>query len=96
MTLAQIDQVHLAGAFGNYMNPDSACAIGLIPMELRAKIRSIGNAAGEGAKRVLLERDAWARASQLAHQAEFLELASLDSFQDTFVDALEFPELEEQ
>ena len=96
VTLAQIDQVHLAGAFGNYMNPDSACAIGLIPMELRAKIRSIGNAAGEGAKRVLLERDAWARASQLAHQAEFLELASLDSFQDTFVDALEFPELEEQ
>ena len=94
VTLEEIGQVHLAGAFGNYMNPDNACAIGLIPMELREKIRSIGNAAGEGAKRVLLEKNAWERASQLARQAEFLELASLGSFQDTFVDALEFPEME--
>ena len=43
-----------------------------------------------------MERDAWQRASQLARQAEFLELASLSSFQDEFVDALEFPELEEE
>ena len=96
VSLAQIEQVHLAGAFGNYMDPDNACAIGLIPMELRDRILSIGNAAGEGAKRVLMERDAWQRASQLARQAEFLELASLSSFQDEFVDALEFPELEEE
>ena len=96
VSLAQIEQVHLAGAFGNYMDPDNACAIGLIPMELRAKIRSIGNAAGEGAKRVLLERDAWRRAAQFARQAEFLELASLGSFQDEFVDELEFPELEDE
>ena len=96
VSLAQIEQVHLAGAFGNYMDPDNACAIGLIPMELRDRIHSIGNAAGEGAKRVLMEREAWQRASQLARQAEFLELASLSSFQDEFVDALEFPELEEE
>ena len=96
MSLAQIEQVHLAGAFGNYMDPDNACAIGLIPAELREKIHSIGNAAGEGAKRVLLEKDAWRRASQFARQAEFLELATLSSFQDEFVDELEFPKLEDE
>lgn len=94
--LEQIEQVHLAGAFGNYMDPANACAIGLIPMELREKIHSIGNAAGEGAKRVLLEKNAWQRASQFARQAEFLELASLSNFQDEFVDALEFPEPEDE
>lgn len=92
--LEAIEQVHLAGAFGNYMDPDNACAIGLIPMELREKIHPIGNAAGDGAKRVLMDRSAWQQATRLAQQAEFLELASLSNFQDEFVDALGFPELE--
>lgn len=95
LTLAQISHVHLAGAFGSFMNPANACAIGMIPMELLPKIQSIGNAAGEGAQRVLLDRDAWKRAAQFARQTEFLELASMADFQDAFVDALEFPELGE-
>ena len=94
ISLEEICRVDIAGAFGNYMSPDSACDIGLIPQELRAKIRPVGNAAGEGAKLVLQNREAWHRAGVLAEQAEFLELASLPQFQDEFVDALEFPELE--
>lgn len=91
--LPDIEEVYIAGAFGSFMNPESACAIGLIPSELLRKIRIIGNAAGEGAKRVLQDSKAWDTARLLAETTEFLELATMPEFQDIFVDALEFPEV---
>jgi len=90
----EIEEVSIAGAFGNYMNAENACKIGMIPMELLPKIRGIGNAAGEGAKRILQDADAWHEACALARKTEFLELASVAEFQDEFVDALEFQEVE--
>ena len=51
---------------------------------------AMGNAAGEGACMVLKDRGAWAIASDLAKNTEFLELATLPDFQDEFIDALEF------
>ena len=85
-----IEEVLLAGAFGNYMDPDSACAIGLIPKELRSKIIMIGNAAGEGAKLAVLSYPEFLRAQSIAAKADFVELASESKFQDMFVDNLEF------
>ncbi len=94
ITLADIDEVLVAGAFGNYMDPESACAIGLLPMELSGKIIPIGNAAGEGAKISVLNEDEFHRAYALASQVEFLELANRPEFQDTFVDELGFDQEE--
>ena len=87
-----IHQVLLAGAFGNYMRPTSACRIGMIPPVLKSRITPIGNAAGEGAKACALSRAAFAESKRLAAETEFLELASRPDFQDRFVDALEFEE----
>lgn len=92
LTISQIQQVLIAGAFGSYMKPESACRIGLIPQELSGKITAIGNAAGEGAKATILNRQLWETAGKLASQTEFLELATSPNFQDCFVDELEFPE----
>ena len=89
----QIDKVYIAGAFGNYMDPASACRIGLIPMGLKEKIIPIGNAAGEGAKIALLNRDQLKAAAALSESIGFVELATSPDFQDCFVDELEFPEL---
>ena len=90
-----IRQVFLAGAFGSYMDPRSACRIGMIPPVLLDKISAIGNAAGEGAKLCALSRAEYDYSKQLAANTEFLELASLPQFQDRYVDALEFEEEEE-
>lgn len=89
---SDIKQVMIAGAFGNYMDPHSACAIGLIPRELESRIIPIGNAAGEGSKIAALSRYECNRAQKMAKHTEFLELATDPDFQDTFVDCLEFPE----
>lgn len=94
MALTDIEEVDIAGAFGNYLNADSACDIGLIPDVLRTRIRKVGNAAGEGAKLALQYSGCWQDARRLAEETEFLELASIPVFQDTFVDALDFPDME--
>ena len=90
-----IRQVLLAGAFGNYMDPKSACEIGMIPPVLLDRIKPIGNAAGEGAKLCALSRKEFEYSKTLAAHTEFLELASLPEFQDRYVDALAFEEEEE-
>lgn len=90
--ISAVQIVYLAGAFGNYLNPSAACRIGLLPPQLLKKIRLIGNAAGEGAKRSVLRADEFAYSQRLAARAEFLELASLPQFQDCFVDAMGFGE----
>ena len=90
-----IRRVYLAGAFGNYMDPASACRIGMIPPVLLERIQPIGNAAGAGAKLCALNREEFEYSRHLAAGTEFLELASLPQFQDCYVDALEFSEEEE-
>ncbi len=85
-----IQQVFLAGAFGNYMDAGNACEIGLIPYELRNRIIPIGNAAGEGAKLACLNQGEYRYACKMAEGAEFIELATESEFQDVFVDKLEF------
>ena len=92
ITPEQIGKVWLAGAFGNYMNPSSACAIGMFPEELNGRICSIGNAAGEGARMVTLNQEAYEESSRLAADTEFVELAHKEEFQEIFVKELGFPE----
>lgn len=85
-----IQNVYLAGAFGNYMDSRNACEIGLIPYSLVERILPIGNAAGEGSKLAVMNQGEYEYACRLAREAEFIELASEASFQDIFVDELEF------
>lgn len=86
----EIRQVLIAGAFGNYMDPSSACRIGLIPSILRDRILPIGNAAGAGACRCVCNAAEFERIQKTVSETQFLELASLDDFQDVFIDELGF------
>ena len=92
ITEKEISKVYIAGAFGNYMNPQSACEIGMIPLSLKDKITPVGNAAGEGAKIALINQDELDLADKLAREISFVELAASEDFQDCFIDNLEFPE----
>ena len=87
-----IRHVLLAGAFGNYLDPRSACRIGMLPPCLLDRIQPIGNAAGAGARLCALSGEEFAYSRTLAVETGFLELASLPDFQDRFVDALGFCE----
>lgn len=87
-----IQQVLLAGAFGNYIQKDNAVRIGMLPDIPVEKIHFVGNAAGSGAHMMLVNRMTRKIAEQLARKIEYLEIAHREEFQTVFTDCLLFPE----
>lgn len=88
---AQLDEVVLAGAFGTYVRPAAAAAVGLIPMAPEERIRSAGNAAGAGARMFLLSRSEARRARDIARRTEHLDLANHPDFVEQFMTGMYFP-----
>ena len=86
-----ITRVYLAGALGNYVSPASAMRIGLIPRFDPDIVTSLGNAASTGASIVLLSKDYWKMANQLALSIEHVELSSRLDFNQHFIDQMDFP-----
>jgi uncharacterized 2Fe-2S/4Fe-4S cluster protein (DUF4445 family) len=86
-----LDEILIAGAFGNYIRKTSAQAIGLVPGIDPERVRFVGNAAGAGARLALVSADARARAVSLAARADYIELAHRADYHDAFVDAMPFP-----
>ena len=84
-----IESVVLAGAFGTYLDVDSARAIGLIPPV--AQVRQVGNGAGAGAC-LLLGGERWSEALALAERITYVELTGHPQFQDRFTRALTLAE----
>ena len=90
VALEDIDTVYLAGAFGTYMDPRSACRMGLLPPVLEGKIRAIGNAAGSGAKWLACSPGGLERASRIVEEVEALELSALPGFARCFARNMRF------
>ena len=77
---SEIEEIIIAGAFGSYMLPQHAMGIGMLPTIPHDRIKIIGNAAGTGARMMLVSTLARARAEELAHQIEYLELTVYPDF----------------
>ncbi len=86
-----IREVYLAGAFGNYVRPESAVAIGLLPLFPNARVTQVGNAAGSGAKMALLSTAAVWEADRIARRISYVELAKEPHFQTEFLQGMGFP-----
>jgi uncharacterized 2Fe-2S/4Fe-4S cluster protein (DUF4445 family) len=87
----ELDEVLVAGAFGNYIRKASAIRIGLVPPIDPERVRLVGNAAGVAARLALVDRGVRERARTLASRAELVELATRSDYQDTFMASLAFP-----
>jgi len=86
-----ITEIFIAGAFGNYIRKTQAKCIGLLPDISTEKIKFIGNAAGAGAKMVLLTKELKQEACEISKNTEYIELTVRKDFQDEFMDAMYFP-----
>lgn len=87
----QVDKIVLAGAFGSYIDPQQAMILGLIPSCDLEKVTAVGNAAGDGARIALLNRQKRLEAQALIQQISYVETAVDPQFQVGFVDALHLP-----
>jgi uncharacterized 2Fe-2S/4Fe-4S cluster protein (DUF4445 family) len=86
-----VDRVILAGAFGSYIDKTSAAVIGLFPDCDRQKVYAVGNAAGDGARIALLNKDKREEADYWARRVEYVELTLEPDFNRIFTQALSFP-----
>ncbi len=89
--VSRVDRVKIAGAFGTHVDREKALIMGMIPDIDPDLIIPIGNAAGDGARMVLLNRQKRAEARSLAENMEYLELTAEADFQEAFVAALDIP-----
>ena len=91
ITRADIGQVIIAGAFGTHLNLKSAIAIGLLPDLPETCFCQVGNAAGTGARMVLLSETERRRVESLSRRIQYVELGGNPDFQQWFCQALKFP-----
>lgn len=91
-----LDQVVLAGAFGSYIDKESAAIIGLFPDCALENVYAVGNAAGDGARIALLDINKREEADVRARQVEYLELTVAPNFNNTFTQAMLFPHMEDK
>jgi uncharacterized 2Fe-2S/4Fe-4S cluster protein (DUF4445 family) len=89
--ITHIDRIVLAGAFGSYIDPKYAMLLGLIPDCPLERVMAVGNAAGDGARIALLNRDAREEAARVAQWVRYIETAVDPDFQEEFVSALHIP-----
>jgi len=87
----RVDELLLAGGFGNYVSIASAIRIGLIPDLPQSRVRYVGNAASLGAQLCLLSETERRRAEELAARIEHVSLAAHPDFEEIFVNAMNFP-----
>jgi uncharacterized 2Fe-2S/4Fe-4S cluster protein (DUF4445 family) len=85
-----IARLHLAGAFGNYINRSSARRIGLIDFP-EDKIEPAGNTALLGAKLALFAGDGKSDFADLCRRVEHISLAEDAEFHQIYAEEMRFP-----
>jgi len=89
-TIGDVKAVYLAGGFGNYMDPESAVRIGLLPGEAEDRIVPIGNAAGAGAVMALLNDTYRKQCRDIKEAGEHVELGHNPYFMEQYVNCMMF------
>ena len=90
ITTSSIERFIVAGAFGTYLDIHSAIRIGMFPDLPPTRFQQIGNAAGAGARQMLVSAEQRRKAIELAARAEYVELTTHPGFRDQFFKAIMF------
>ena len=91
----RVDKVVLAGGFGSYVDPERALILGMFPDCDLQNVVSVGNAAGDGARIALLNRNKREEADRVAREVEYTELTVYPEFTVEFAEAMAFPHMKD-
>jgi uncharacterized 2Fe-2S/4Fe-4S cluster protein (DUF4445 family) len=91
LQLADVEQVLIAGAFGQYINIEKAIQIGLLPDMPWDRFRYLGNTSALGAYYALVSRSMRRELNGVAEKMTYLELSADNTFYDQFMSALFLP-----
>lgn len=96
MGITHLDSIKIAGAFGTHIDKHLARVIGLIPDCSSESVFSVGNAAGDGCRAALLNRDKRKEADKLCRNVAYLELTLEENFQGELVAATQLPHMTDE
>jgi uncharacterized 2Fe-2S/4Fe-4S cluster protein (DUF4445 family) len=96
MGIDKVDVVKIAGAFGTHVDREKALIMGLFPDVEIAKIIGVGNAAGDGARAALLDREKRVEANWVSRNVEYIELTVEKNFQQEFMEAMQIPHMKDE
>ena len=85
----EIDEVILAGSFGNYINAHNAQYIGLLPKS-KGKVKVAGNGAGKGVCLYLLNKDMKEKLRKITKNTKHFQLGDKELFADNYIKNMDF------
>ncbi len=89
--IERLECIKISGAFGCHLDKLKALAMGLVPDCDSDRLTFIGNAAGDGARIALLDRQKRVEADWLADRVKHIELTLDEGFQQEFMKCMYFP-----
>ncbi|MGD8975572.1 MAG: ASKHA domain-containing protein, partial [Desulfobacterales bacterium] len=93
MGMKKMDTIKIAGAFGTHVDRTKALIMGLFPDCEIEMIESIGNAAGDGCRAALLNKNKREEANWVSRNVEYIELTVEGDFQNQFMEAMQIPHM---
>ncbi len=93
MGVDKVESIKIAGAFGTHVDTKKALIMGLFPDCDVARVVSVGNAAGDGARVVLLNRDMRRQANWIARNVRYIELTVEKDFEQQFMESMQIPHM---
>lgn len=88
---SDLQNVFISGGFGNYLDVGKSVTIGMLP-DLPADVfQFIGNGSVQGAKMMLLSREAQQEAELIASRMTYIELSTSARFMNDYTSALFLP-----
>ena len=94
--VTKLDRVILAGAFGSHIDKVASLTLGMFPDCPIDMVYAVGNAAGDGSRMALLNRDKRREASERARWVEFVEIATDPAFEKEFMQAMHIPHMKDR
>ncbi len=91
LTFMDIEQLFVAGGFGNFLDIENSILIGLLPDIPKERIKFIGNSSLAGARMCMLSYHAFEKAEMISKQMTSFELSVSKQFMDEFVASLFLP-----
>jgi len=91
LSVGDISKVFICGAFGNYINPNNAMAIGLIPEFSNAEIVYLGNGSVGGAYLTLVSKNYREQAIEVAELIAYYDLLKDADFMDEYLAGFVLP-----
>ncbi len=89
----EVDSVIIGGEFGRHLKPENLQQLGMLEHLPHATYSSVGNSSLQGARLIAVTPELLEKAKEIALQVEAFHLATLRSYEQLFIQSLEFPGL---